>query len=99
MNKYLKVVSLFFAAVFLMVVSSASGQAKYFGNWEKGTSPQEIGRRVAENFNARKLEFEVKPTRQYVIYPEICAWYGSLTVADLTKDQTLENKLVGKFDG
>jgi hypothetical protein len=70
-------------------------QSGYFGNWPTGTSPKEIGKRVAENFAARKFEFEQmvktdgveKPKRQFVIYPEICAWYGSLTVAQLTRDQ------------
>lgn len=100
MRNYTRAIVLSFAAVFLTAILAdyGRGQSKYFGNWERGASPQEIGKRVAENFNARKLEFEVKPTRQYVIYPEVIGWYGSLTVADLTKDQALEKKLVGKFD-
>jgi rhamnogalacturonyl hydrolase YesR len=81
-------------------------QSGYFGNWPTGTSPKEIGKRVAENFAARKFEFEQmvktdgveKPKRQFVIYPEICAWYGSLTVAQLTRDQDLKTRLIKKFD-
>src|SRR5438046_5247208 len=63
-------------------------QSSYFRNWSAETSPQEIGKRVAENFLARKLEAE-QGKRQYVIYPEVCAWYGSLTVAQLTNDRDL----------
>ncbi len=52
-----------------------------FSNWPAGTSPREVGERVAENFVARKLDFEANPRRQFVIYPEVCGWYGSLLVA------------------
>ena len=69
----------------------------YFSDWPAGTSPQEIGRRVAENFVARRLEVE-DGKRKSVIYPEACAWYGSLTVARLTKDTDLRNRLIQKFD-
>jgi len=81
---------------------SVVAQSNYFGNWPAGTSPKEIGKRVAENFVARKLEYDQvvngKPKRQYVIYPEVCAWYGSLTVADLTGDRDLRERLIRKFD-
>jgi unsaturated rhamnogalacturonyl hydrolase len=75
-----------------------SAQSKYFSKWEAGTSPQEVGKRVAENFAARKFDFEVNPRRQYVIYPEICGWYGALTVAERIKDKDLSGRLVSKFD-
>ena len=68
-----------------------------FSNWPAGTSPAEVGKRVAENFVARKFEFETKSNRQYVIYPEACAWSGSLTVAQLTGDTNLQARLVQKF--
>jgi rhamnogalacturonyl hydrolase YesR len=73
-------------------------QQDYFSNWPEEASPKEIGKRVAENFVARKLEFETNPRRQYVIYPEVCAWYGSLTVAQLTKDEDLKTRLIQKFE-
>lgn len=75
-----------------------SAQRAYFSDWPAGTSPAEIGRRVAENFEARKFDFQTNPRREYVIYPEACAWYGSLTVAKLTHDTDLENRLIHKFD-
>jgi unsaturated rhamnogalacturonyl hydrolase len=68
--------------------------AEYFSNWPAGQSPAEIGRRVAENFAARPFE---RPTG-FVIYPEVCAWYGSLTLADLTRNRDLQQRLVHKFD-
>ncbi len=64
------------------------------GDWPDGASPAEIGRRVAENFAARAFE---RPTG-FIIYPEVCAWYGSLAVARLAGDKDLQARLVRKFD-
>ncbi|MBI5382320.1 MAG: glycoside hydrolase family 88 protein [Opitutae bacterium] len=68
--------------------------------WPAGAAPYEVGRRVAENFVGRKLRYETttNPARAVVIYPEICAWYGALSVARLTGDQELQTRLVRKFD-
>jgi unsaturated rhamnogalacturonyl hydrolase len=80
----------------LLTAPTAVAQSNYFGKWPAGSSPREVGQRVAENFLARKLGVE-QGKRQYVIYPEVCAWYGSLTVAQLTNDQDLKSKLIQKF--
>ena len=72
-------------------------QQSCFKDWPAGTAPQEVGQRVAENFLARQFEY-AQGKRDFIIYPEVCAWYGSLTVARLTKDQALEEKLIQKFD-
>jgi len=82
----------------LACVTQGMAQPQEFTNWPAGASPSEIGRRVAENFVARKFDFETNPKRQYVIYPEACAWYGSLTVAKLINAQDLQARLVKKFD-
>ena len=82
--------------VVLLCTAPLQAQA-YFSNWPAGASPEEIGRRVAENFAARRLEVE-DGKRKSVIYPEACAWYGSLTVAQLTKNNDLRDRLIRKFD-
>jgi rhamnogalacturonyl hydrolase YesR len=69
-----------------------------FKDWPAGASPQDVGRRVAENFVARQLDYETNPSRRFVIYPEVCAWYGSLTVAQLTQDRGLQDQLIKKFE-
>ena len=69
-----------------------------FTQWPAGTSPAEVGRRVAENFAARKFQWQTDAKRKYVIYPEACAWYGSLEVARLTADAGLQQRLVAKYD-
>lgn len=75
-----------------------ASQPEAFRQWPEGASPHEVGRRVAENFLARKFDFQTNPRRQYIIYPEACAWYGALTVAHLTGNKELETDLIRKFD-
>jgi rhamnogalacturonyl hydrolase YesR len=86
-------------ALALLVTSGSRtlGQSKYFGKWPAGASPQEVGKRIAENFVQRKFDFDTNPRRKYVIYPEVCAGYGALTVAQLTNDEDLKRRLVEKF--
>ena len=88
------------AAVLALLASGCQSirQPAVFRSWPAGSSPQEVGKRVANNFDARQFDFETNPRRQYVIYPEICAWYGSLTVARLIPDDELQSRLVQKFD-
>ena len=64
-----------------------------FANWPAGTSPAEIGKRVAEHF-------VVAPHQDLrrIIYPEVCAWYGALTFAQLSGDKDLSARLVKRFD-
>lgn len=76
----------------------AAATTNALADWPSGLSPKEIGKRVAENFVARKLDFETNPKRQSVIYPEVCAWYGSLTYARLAGDTNLQTQLARKFD-
>jgi len=73
-------------------------QTNAFNNWPSGTSPTEVGKRVAENFAARSFEFETNRRRQTVIYPEACTWYGALTFASLSSDRDLQSRLIRKFD-
>ena len=70
------------------------GTPAVFRDWPAGASPAEVGRRVAENFAARPFQ---RPTA-FIIYPEVCTWYGALTLASLTGDAGLQQRLVRKFD-
>jgi rhamnogalacturonyl hydrolase YesR len=36
--------------------------------------------------------------RKAIMYPDMCSWYGSLTVAQLTGDKDLQSRLVKKFE-
>lgn len=97
MHKQGKAFTLLLAMVLIVMTgNSVMAQTDYFKNWPAGASPQEVGKRVAENFAARQIDAE-QGKRKYVIYTEACAWYGSLTVAQLTKDKDLQTRLVQKF--
>jgi len=79
-------------------MQSAPGSAA-FNNWPKHTSPQEIGKLVAENFVVRSHGNREGPRiPKYIVYPEVCTWYGSLTFSQLTNDRDLFDRLVKRFD-
>ena len=68
-----------------------------FTAWPKGSEPAAVGQQIAKNFLARSFDFQRETRRRYVIYPEICAWYGALQVASLTGNRTLQEELISKF--
>lgn len=72
--------------------------SKYFSDWPDGADPATVGQRIANNVVVRDFDFQINEKRRWIIYPEVCAWYGALQVARLTKDQALERRLIGKFD-
>ena len=72
---------------------------KEFSNWPVGTSPKEIGKRVAERYAASDyLNLHRNPPTPTIIYPEVCTWYGALTFAELTHDTNLTQRLIKRFD-
>jgi rhamnogalacturonyl hydrolase YesR len=75
----------------------SGGRSSHFSNWAPGTSPAEVGTRVAERFFKHELDY-VDGSRPYVIYPEVISWYGSLEVARLTKNKDLQERFVRKLD-
>jgi rhamnogalacturonyl hydrolase YesR len=74
------------------VLPDAAGE-NFFINWPDGMAPQEIGKRVAAHFVTSPHQ-----NPQRIIYPEVCAWYGALTFAHLSKDNDLLASLTKRFD-
>jgi rhamnogalacturonyl hydrolase YesR len=72
----------------------SENKPEQFRNWPAGSSPQEVGKRVAERF-VSKAALNTKDA----IYPEVCAWYGALTFAQLSGDKDLAARLKQRFDG
>ena len=67
--------------------------------WPKGTSPQEIGIRVAERFIVTPHTNFNRPTPPpRITYPEICTWYGALTFAKETSNKKLTEQLAQRFE-
>ena len=72
--------------------SGAAAQQDSFSNWPPGTSPQEVGKRVAEHFIPSPHQ------GNKVFYGEVATWYGALTFAQLTSDTDLRNRLIKRLD-
>ena len=83
-----------------LVAAAEQPKSDSFADWPKGASPAEVGKRVAENVIPRKFRFETMPEKAAIgiIYPEVISWYGALTVAKLTNDKDLTQRLVKKFE-
>src|SRR5690242_2622797 len=70
-----------------------------FGSWPRGSSPEEIGTRVAKRFIATPhANFGRPGPPGSITYPETCTWYGALTFARLSQQKGLTRELVARFD-
>jgi unsaturated rhamnogalacturonyl hydrolase len=68
-------------------------------NWPKGTSPKEIGNRIAEHFNVTPhTNFNRTTPPRVITYPESCTWYGALTFVGESKNKQLTKKLQKRFE-
>lgn len=78
-------------------LNAVHGARDYLSDWPEGASPEVVGKLLSENWLAREFDYE-DGSREFVIYPEICTWYGSLTVTKLAGLAELNQKLIAKFD-
>src|SRR5512146_2287568 len=78
--------------LFLLTAQLATAQSS-LGNWPKGTSPEEVGKRVAQHFVATP-----HMSSQQIAYAEVCTWYGALTFAKLSGNKELTADLIKRFD-
>ena len=79
----------------LSATAQAQPQANLdpFSNWPAGTSPQEVGKRIADHFVTSPHQYTAT-----IHYSEVCAWFGALTFAQLTHDDALRTGLIHKFE-
>ncbi|RPH34981.1 glycosyl hydrolase [bacterium] len=69
------------------------------GSWPKGSSPEEIGKRVAERYIASPYgNFGRATPPKSITYPETCTWYGALAFAQLMGDTALQASLTRRFE-
>ncbi len=94
------VLSPLLSAAIALLAATGNSSADDFADWPKGASPAEVGKRIAENIIPRKFRYETNPAKASigVIYPEVIAWYGALTVAKLTDDKDLGDRLIRRFE-
>src|SRR5690242_21707038 len=81
-------------------LSQQSRRVKELDAWPRGTSPQEIGEKVAERLAS--MPYQNFPNRaeppKHIIYPEVATWYGALTFSALSGDHELSQRLIHRFD-
>jgi rhamnogalacturonyl hydrolase YesR len=77
-----------------------AAQPDVFGAWPKGSSPEEVGLRVAERFLSQPHSQFGRFTRapKQITYPDVCAWYGALCFAKETGDPGLAGRLAKRFE-
>ena len=86
-------------AVALLTALPLNARPKEFSKWPAGSSPTEIGKRVAERFAASPhTNFGQGAPPSFITYPESVAWYGALTFAQLSGDKDLSSSLVQRFE-
>lgn len=83
------------ALVLLAGLNPLAAQHKYFTDFPKGSTPQEIGSKLGEHLIPSKhyLIYE-----KWIHYAEVCTWYGALRYAQATGDKQLIGKLKDRFE-
>ena len=93
-----KVLVLLVAACTMLPASQLQAQ-KEFKKWPAGSSPQEVGKKVAERLvTSPHQNFGQPLPPSQITYPEVATWYGALTFAKITGDKELDAKLIQRFD-
>src|SRR3954469_8745626 len=88
-NKKSDLSFLVFAALTIACVGCASGKKATvnIGQFPQGSTPQEVGKRIAERYLAMPYgNFNRPQPPKYIAYPETCTWYGALEFAKVTGD-------------
>ena len=101
--KNVRIKCLLLICVFILKHDIVDAQTKNeiaeFKSWPKGSSPKEIGKRVADHFVATPhTNFNRPAPPRTITYPETCTWYGALTFAKETGDKKLVEQLAQRFE-
>lgn len=83
----------------VLIVAQSKIKIRDFQNWPKGSSPQEIGKRLSDHYiQAPHTNFNRPVPPRVITYPETCTWYGALTFAKQTNDKKLLQQLAQRFE-
>ncbi|HWA95418.1 MAG TPA: glycoside hydrolase family 88 protein [Terracidiphilus sp.] len=77
----------------LVVAIGVQAQQNYFTNWPEGTSPEFVGKHLAEHFVISPHQYTAT-----IHYSEVVTWYGALTFAQVTHDDALRAELIKRFE-
>ena len=96
--KYKQILS-FFAGACLMF---SSLQEYNLTKFPKGSTPLEVGNRIANKFivtpHTRFGNPRAEKAPNYITYPDACAWLGALWFGKVTKNEPLLDKLKDRFE-
>src|ERR1700730_7555447 len=74
-------------------------QPNAFRTWPAGTSPGEIGKRVADRLlTTPHFNYGNPGLPSQITYPEVATWYGALTFAQVSRDKDLQSRLIRRFE-
>jgi rhamnogalacturonyl hydrolase YesR len=102
-NKYFIMKRLLPVFLLSMISFGSYAQPKSYDlkTWPKGSSPVEIGNRIAEKFlktqHSRSGDTHPKTPPTFISYPEVCTWLGGLWFANETKNDDLYKRLEARF--
>jgi rhamnogalacturonyl hydrolase YesR len=90
-------------ALFMVPFSAGVCQAQVkdsnLKHFPKGSSPKEIGERVAHRFlESPHQNFGRKTPPKKITYPEVCTWYGALTFAKVSRNKKMVKQLATRFE-
>jgi unsaturated rhamnogalacturonyl hydrolase len=98
MNPLLKFLSLSLLLMILLSCASTKMSSSFNPEFPAGSTPQEIGKKIAERYLALPYaNFNRNTPPRVITYPESCTWYGALNFAKLTGDDALKQKLIERF--
>jgi len=83
--------------IFISHFNTIIGQS-VFKNFPEGTSPQEVGLKLTKHFLQSPHGVYGGNVKPHIPYFEVCNWYGALTFADLTNNDSIRNKLIERFN-
>jgi rhamnogalacturonyl hydrolase YesR len=101
MTKYVTALCplLLLASTSCSTVSTQKSADAYFKTWPQGQSPTEIGTHVTQHFIDSQHFNSFRPgPPAFIIYPEVCTWYGALTFAQASHVPGLKGALIRRFE-
>lgn len=84
-----------FTLLLLLPCELLFAQNKLLTDFPSGSSPEEVGKRLAYRFLEGK---HMLHAGKWISYPETFNWNGALKFAEITKDQTLVKRLQDRFE-
>lgn len=91
--------AILFVVTLAAVSASSPRKFKEFSNWPAGSSPTEVGKRVADRFlDTPHTNFGRNTSPDHITYPESVTWYGALTFAQLGGDKDLTARLIQRAE-